>query len=1169
MASDPYGSDLWSPDDDPIAERDRKIDSYDEYQRELDEYNNRDQDTSRFRKRTGIERDSRNGRYKHITHDSDGNITSMSSFTPEEVAAEHRRYLDKHRDEVERLRRERDGENATAATGARSQAAANRLGDAERGATGASPLNDGSLAKGGLVGAEHGNWSTNVAAGALSHAGVQGKALSKAMKFLSNHKEGTGIAGLAIGVLVLIGALLGMAGANELGTISQMYQGWMTNLQSGAEGSRMTKVLRSMLYGSTSTCSRGPLICKYQSYQNGKTADRLKESGFDVETDPKTNKLKSLSYVDAEGKRISVTRDNFTQLARSDPIMRANIERFASTRAGLFRNKFSLAKWKLRGITRDIPKGDGTAEGNQKAMRNKEYGVEDGPRTTEGDPNAVDSTDETTRQAMADAVTADADIQNEATQLRSETLANGKPASAVPDLSSGSLSSLAQDWSLSHDVTTTVKQGALGTVKGAVMGVFADIDNYCMVYAVSRGITLGAKVYIAIQLMRYAATVFSAGDKQTAGDVAQTQDADGNVQPSTQVITDALNRPSTNPDTAGQTFNDAAGFQLMSQGQFGGGNGAWNALTQYVTGGWFLRFLLGLMTVIGLDFGNINVGADLCNKEQSFGGQALLMVGGIVTSIFSGGAGAIKGAASGLIRGLIIAGVLLVVTPLLVNILAGVVAPDWATDPGGGVSAANATYGGASIMGQQIHATQGEMPTTETTTNQILGWTTEDRQTIAEAQQIENQRLGVWNLDNPMSVPNHLALQLQPLGTGSVVSRVASMFGLVAKLPGNLLSLFGPPAYAAESGLAFYRGDLCDDDDYVAMNLARTASCGLVYMPDPSLVNPSYTNDAGTGKYDPDQIQAWMTTGEHCTTDGNPVSSGGTPVNCVTADEDPFAKAVEEPSLLKSMVPQEFNGHTQFESFLIDCAYSDSPVSQDGYPVSISDRAIDYCWSNNDNNAAHLSADILERLTYFRGYAMDQGSYDTIAGSDDGTLGQVPVDTYTGGIPGAVTNPTTANAPAATASAAIAQTATEMGQWGGTYLWSGGHGSLDDLKQRIQNRFQGGSQSVCNGSACPPKPNGNGVDCAGFVRAVVYQATGVDMGLPVNTSKYVVEVAKEQAQPGDIFVIPEHTGVIVANDPSSQKFTTVEAHNTKSGINGGTQTYQGITGVYRFTGGSN
>lgn len=189
-----------------------------------------------------------------------------------------------------------------------------------------------------------------------------------------------------------------------------------------------------------------------------------------------------------------------------------------------------------------------------------------------------------------------------------------------------------------------------------------------------------------------------------------------------------------------------------------------------------------------------------------------------------------------------------------------------------------------------------------------------------------------------------------------------------------------------------------------------------------------------------------------------------------------------------------------------------------------------------------------------------------------------PVSTTTG----AICASNVANT--AIASGSIANVAQVMAGWGGTYRWGGGHdqSGKPTLATVIQQRFQGGTIKDCHEGICPPVPNENGVDCSGFVRAVIYQSTGTDIyagstktpkGFTADTDSadhngYLIKVPNvSDAQPGDIFIHADvHTGIILTNTGAG--FTTAESIQTNKGMGILTHDYNYVSAVYRFVGGA-
>lgn len=118
-------------------------------------------------------------------------------------------------------------------------------------------------------------------------------------------------------------------------------------------------------------------------------------------------------------------------------------------------------------------------------------------------------------------------------------------------------------------------------------------------------------------------------------------------------------------------------------------------------------------------------------------------------------------------------------------------------------------------------------------------------------------------------------------------------------------------------------------------------------------------------------------------------------------------------------------------------------------------------------------------------------------------------------------------------SGSVAEAAKKAGENGGCYDPAGGHGTLEDLQERIDNNFS----------------QGFGVDCSGFARAMLYTGTGVDPGsfttgdLMAGHPKFTDVADRCDAKPGDLAVSGDHVEVITEVNPDCT-FKTVGAHTT-------------------------
>ena len=117
----------------------------------------------------------------------------------------------------------------------------------------------------------------------------------------------------------------------------------------------------------------------------------------------------------------------------------------------------------------------------------------------------------------------------------------------------------------------------------------------------------------------------------------------------------------------------------------------------------------------------------------------------------------------------------------------------------------------------------------------------------------------------------------------------------------------------------------------------------------------------------------------------------------------------------------------------------------------------------------------------------------------------------------------------------IVQLATEWASWddeyGTEYLWGGGHTSQADTDKRIENHFS----------------NGYGIDCSGFVSAVIYKITGKWIPWTTMTMCSDTENFKEvtDPQPGDFKVTCDsHVAIILEVDSSGNVTKTSESRGS-------------------------
>jgi hypothetical protein len=161
--------------------------------------------------------------------------------------------------------------------------------------------------------------------------------------------------------------------------------------------------------------------------------------------------------------------------------------------------------------------------------------------------------------------------------------------------------------------------------------------------------------------------------------------------------------------------------------------------------------------------------------------------------------------------------------------------------------------------------------------------------------------------------------------------------------------------------------------------------------------------------------------------------------------------------------------------------------------------------------------------------------------------------------------PDTGDTGSAPVTGSIAEVAKEMGSWGAQYKacykYGGGHGAeatTDWMKQAIANHFTGAYA----------------VDCSAFVRAVILQATGKDIGSEDTNSmcadtKNFEHIPRGSAQPGDLAIdCANHVEVITAvSNGAITQTVGARTDGCGAGMGASPANYQGTGNfVLRFKG---
>ncbi|HEX6258625.1 MAG TPA: hypothetical protein VFZ48_04040 [Candidatus Saccharimonadales bacterium] len=782
-------------------------------------------------------------------------------------------------------------------------------------ANGASDTNDQNAAQSERSAAESTNSSLagrakNAAVSqALNSAGAAGRALN----YVRNHKRGSAIGG-SIGVIIciILFAFITLAPAGMFLHLKEMGTRWMLKYQEIGVGRRASKLLKQSYFGDSKQCTDNKWKCRHNQGITDKELKKLERAGFAVTTEergnPKKKYVSKMEYDDPiSGKRETINANNFVDAFKSRPGFRSTFGKVMTPKAYNLRSKSVVGKLvgKL-GINRRGFAGDEKErEGIIKKMRNYLYARSNSDSTKanidESEYNKEGKPALNVEQLEGIA----ADLAAEAAALNKEAIEKGVPPSSIPSaegLLNGDTDTLTK-------IGSTVAEGAKGGAKGAVMGALAGVDAYCSIYQLIRTLSLMMKVYAGIQLLQYTHMYLTAADQLKDSKITAAFAA---------YIGSILLRASVKPESKGKTVSDSLAVSLLSGGKVSDNE----AIQRFTVGGGFKRVLDRVASI--LNTGNIS--PTICGKLNSPVGQIGLAVGGIISSILTGGfTGVAFGAAVGAAKGIVMGMVGQFAMPLIVQMAAGVVAPDPENDPEGGFGAGNAFVAGLVTLGAEVGKSSAQKPLTKAEVAYIDKVTVEERRTIAAVEELESKQKGLFSWDNPMSFTNRMAMAMAPFmsaltqnqNLATIMSGGTQIIGAgFTALPGLMGS-----AYAQEK-VDYYRGDLCKDDANEKWNLASTAVCGNIYGPTAA----SLSTDP---KWNPDAVDDWMIRNKHVNGESGQLS-----------DE-----------------------LTEFKEICMDSV--DIPITEDGKGVEASDEGFGICLSND------------EKYTYFReflGYENDDQS---------------------------------------------------------------------------------------------------------------------------------------------------------------------------------------------------
>lgn len=817
------------------------------------------------------------------------------------------------------------------------------------------------------------SWDTNL--GGQSGGGGKGKG-SMATQMAKNRAKQWIIGSLAT---LIFGAAVSMSAGvtSVIGKLTDMMSEWGNKNNNSLFSKRTAKYMQKKLFNADKNCNGG-VKCRYKNGISQKEIDKMKKQGLnpDVGKDGNKQYLKSFDTVDDKGKKVRVDANNFDQNYRNNPAFRGKMDGIAKPNAMFMRGQQTLSKVFNRfGIQRNMKIDGADDKEKTKSFRKIAYGATNEP----GSIAAIDGADEAATKAMGDAEESiKKAIDDERVSLAKDDFAN--PPSIVPDVTDLDL-----DEGLSEGVTNNVLRDQLTSgagLRNAAQGAFSIISNACGAYQILRGVEFGAKIWKAIALIKYLGIFMVILQKVQAGD--------GSVGEEIAFIMTILNKPSDKKDSKGKTFWQSEGFNLIFQGKIADHRG----LARYTTGTAFMKFIQGAKKYLE----NVGANRSTCKHVNSWYGQAILTLGGLAISVFTGGSFSVAGIVGGYALGMLISTLIAYAMPLLIQYAVGSVAPD-PTDAEGGYGAGNAIGAAMGAFGGFAGKSNGArvLKSGESATIEM-----ESNKEMAFQEKVDNLGKSPFSLESDSSIPSKLTLAAMPyisapFSTSSFQS-LAAVIASPLSLFSNSFSGIMTKGVNAQSDIN-KGGEFCADEDYRSLQVAVDAWCNPI------------TGEKGTTidnpEYAPDKVVDWMLENGH-----------------IEDDEEGSPKSDD------------------YKKYLRSCVDGVAPISPDGGGVDATED-VDTRWC----------ADPDKKFTMFRFFIADSSIDVAHEASVNDELG---LD-KSGGTPAG-----SAGADAMTAEecksatnrgdklACNAQIFTPY-----YYLYAGGHGSIDQIKKYIDDAVKG------------------------------------------------------------------------------------------------------------------
>lgn len=589
--------------------------------------------------------------------------------------------------------------------------------------------------------------------------------------------------------------------------------------------------------------------------------------------------IKSITFLDEDTKMKTVEARNFKKVLKGSPILRdtvrnynkPNVAHWRDVAASKWANDFKIDRGKIKPAVDDPEHAGKSPEEKQKirireTMRETVSGARfdalQANKTNAPDDNGDGTSDSQTEDDIREDVSDN--INEEADKIASDMEDSTKAIDNPPSIGGEAIDAAGK----------VAAAGTLGAVRGAVLGPLNAADRACAAKRLIATVGYAAKALNAAALIRYSMRFIATADQIKAGD------ADGD---SAQAIGDLGSILSSKDPDTGLSGSDSFGYQYAAYGSL-----IKEKDSNQVDTAQIFKYSLGAgMTGTLLAVTNKINSVPGFKKGCKFIGNPMVQIGGAVLGLaaafFTGGGSALASAAVGATAGVGLAVATQIATPILARSIAGAII----SGDEFGMDAVNAITSGFGSATSMLSRYRGAFPLSITKAIVYDQHADGVKKSIARDQGLS----GYLDPSNPRSLGGRLATAITPtlnnFSFATAPSQLASLsLGSISKTS---------RAYAAEDGEQY---KICNDEDYLKMNVAAGPFCDVQYGFDPKTIDV----EEGT-TYDADNVLAYM-----CG------SSVDTDVAC---GEDNY-------------IDNEGNAQGDYSDWLEECVNTDKPLSSDG-----------------------------------------------------------------------------------------------------------------------------------------------------------------------------------------------------------------------------------------------